>query len=64
MEIERSNEHIQLNHEQLLAMVCKAFPDCLKLDEWRILSGGALNTIYQFKIGPKAFVLRLYARDR
>ncbi len=24
----------------------------------------ALNTVYQFKIGPNTFILRLYARDR
>lgn len=45
-------------------MICKAFPDCLKLDEWKILSGGAVNTIYEFRIGPNRFVLRLYVRDR
>lgn len=64
MEIERSIQHIQLNHQQLLALVQKAFPHCQKLDKWRILSGGALNTIYQFQIDSDAFVLRLYARDR
>jgi Ser/Thr protein kinase RdoA (MazF antagonist) len=64
LEVERSIQHIQLNHEQLLAVVCKAFPHCHKLDEWVILSGGALNTTYKFKIGPNEFVLRLYARDR
>lgn len=45
-------------------MVCNAFPDCLKLDEWKILSGGAVNTTYQFRLGQKTFVLRIYARDR
>jgi len=64
MEIERSIEHIHLDHATLLTLIRKAFPHCQKLDEWKILSGGALNTSYQFKIGSDAFVLRLYARDR
>ncbi len=64
LEIERSIQNIQLNHAQLLALVRQAFVDCHKLDEWEILSGGALNTTYRFTIGTNTFVLRLYARDR
>ena len=64
MEVERSIEHILLDHQQLLALVQKAFPQCQQLDGWKILSGGALNTTYQFQIQSDAFVLRLYARDR
>lgn len=64
LEVERSIQHILLDHQQLLALVRKAFPYCERLDEWKILSGGALNTTYQFQIGADAFVLRLYARDR
>lgn len=64
MEIERSIENIHLTQEQLLELVQKSFPNCDKLDDWKILSGGALNTTYQFQIGSSAFVLRLYARDR
>ena len=64
MEVERSIQSIQLDHQQLLTLVRKAFPHCQKLDEWKLLSGGALNTTYKFQIGSKAFALRLYARDR
>ena len=64
MEVERSIQNILLDHGQLLTLARKAFPDCKKLDKWEILSGGALNTTYKFQIGPDAFVLRLYARDR
>ena len=64
MEIERSIPNIQLSEDQLLALVQKAFVGCNKVDEWSILSGGALNTTYRFTIGQNSFVLRLYARDR
>lgn len=64
MEIERSIESIHLNDQELLALARKAFPACRQLNGWRILSGGALNTTYQFGIGSNAYVLRLYARDR
>ncbi|MBS0624381.1 MAG: aminoglycoside phosphotransferase family protein [Verrucomicrobia bacterium] len=64
MEIERSIQPILLDHQQLLALVRKAFPHCQKIDGWKILSGGALNTTYQFQIGPDLFVISLYARDR
>lgn len=64
MEVERSIQYIHLSHDQLLALVCKAFPHCNKLDSWEIFSGGALNTLYKFKIGSEAFVLRIYARGR
>lgn len=64
MEIERSIQNIQLDDDQLLALVLKAFPDCQKLDDWKILSGGALNTTYRIQIGHDAFALRVYARDR
>lgn len=63
-EVERSIQNIQLSHDQILAMVRKAFSLCNSLDEWEILSGGALNTTYRIKMGSKHFVLRLYARDR
>lgn len=64
MKVERSIQNIHLNHEELLALVRKAFIGCNKLDEWGILSGGALNTTYGFTLGDSKFVLRLYARDR
>jgi aminoglycoside phosphotransferase (APT) family kinase protein len=64
LEIERSIQTIQLNYEQLLTLVRKAFVGCRKLDEWEILSGGALNTTYRFTVDQNIFVLRLYARDR
>lgn len=64
MEVERSIQHILLDHQQLLTLIRKAFPHCQQLDGWKILSGGALNTTYQFQIQSDAFVLRLYARDR
>lgn len=65
MEIERSIQNIQLDGTQLLALVCKAFPNCQRLDDWKILSGGALNTTYKIQIGHDAlFALRIYARDR
>jgi|GEM_PF-2794125 len=50
--------------KQLLELVQKSFPNCDRLDNWKILSGGALNTTYQFQIGSSAFVLKLYPRDR
>lgn len=62
--MERSIQNIHLNHEELLALVRKAFVNCNKLDKWGILSGGALNTTYGFTIGDKQFVLRIYARNR
>lgn len=64
MEVERSIQHILLDHQQLLALVRKAFPHCQQLDEWKVLSGGALNTTYKIQIGHDAFALRIYARDR
>ncbi len=64
MEIERSIQNIQLDGNQLLALVRKAFPNCQRLDDWKILSGGALNTTYKIQIGHDAFALRIYARDR
>lgn len=64
MEIERDSAYIQLNREELCDMICKAFPNCRQLDEWKILSGGAINTLYQFKVEGKTYVLRIYARDR
>ena len=64
MDIERSIQNIELDYSQLLSLVRRAFPDCQKLDDWKILSGGALNTAYEIQIENKAFVLRLYVRDR
>lgn len=64
MEIERAQTPIYLQKEDLLHCIQKAFPDCCRLDEWAMLNGGALNTIYKFKIGNEEFVLRIYARDR
>lgn len=64
MEVERSIQNIQLDDAQLLALVRRAFPNCQRLDDWKILSGGALNTTYKIQIGHDAFVLRIYARDR
>lgn len=64
MEVERSIQNIQLDGTQLLALVRRAFPNCQRLDEWKILSGGALNTTYKIQIGHDTFTLRIYARDR
>lgn len=64
MNVERSIQNIELNYSQLLTLVRKAFPDCQSLDDWKILSGGALNTTYKIQIGHEAFALRIYARDR
>lgn len=64
MDVERSIQNILLDHQQLLALVRKAFPHCQKLDGWSMLSGGALNTTYKIQIGQDAFALRIYARDR
>lgn len=48
MKVERSIENIELDYSQLLTLVRKAFPNCQRLDDWKILSGGALNTTYKF----------------
>jgi len=64
MEVERSIQNIELDYSQLLTLVRKAFPDCQRLDDWKILSGGALNTTYKIQMGKEPIVLRLYARDR
>jgi aminoglycoside phosphotransferase (APT) family kinase protein len=64
LDVERSIQNILLDHQQLLALVRKAFPHCPKLDGWTVLSGGALNTTYKIQIGHDAFALRIYARDR
>lgn len=64
MEVERSIQNIQLDDTQLLTLVRRAFPDCQRLDDWKILSGGALNTTYKIQIGHDTFALRIYARDR
>ncbi len=64
MEVERSIQNIQLDGAQLLALVRKAFPNCQRLDDWKILSGGALNTTYKIQIGHDAFALRIYAREQ
>lgn len=64
MEVERSIQNIELDYSQLLTLVSQAFPNCKKLDDWKILSGGALNTTYKIQMGKEAIVLRLYARDR
>lgn len=64
MEVERSIQNIELEYAQLLTLVRKAFPNCQRLDDWKILSGGALNTTYKFHIDSGAFVLRIYARDQ
>lgn len=64
MEVERSIQNIQLDDAQLLTLVRRAFPDCQRLDEWKILAGGALNTTYKIQIGHDTFALRIYARGR
>jgi aminoglycoside phosphotransferase (APT) family kinase protein len=64
LEIERSNKQIELNHDQLESIICKAFPGCKKPENWKILSGGAQNTVYRFNMDQIAFVLRLYASNR
>lgn len=64
MEVERSIQNIRLDDAQLLTLVRQAFPDCQRLEEWKTLSGGALNTTYKIRIEKNTIVLRLYARDR
>lgn len=64
MKVERSIQNIELDYSQLLTLVRKAFPNCQRLDNWKILSGEALNATYKIQIGKDAIVLRLYARDR
>lgn len=64
MEVERSIQHIYLDNQQLLAIVQKAFPTCHRIDDCKILSGGALNTTYKLRVGSNESVLRLYARGR
>ena len=64
MTVERSIQNIELSYSQLLTLVRKAFPDCQRVDEWKILCGGELDTTYKFHIDSDAFVLRIYARDR
>ena len=59
MKIERSIDNIELSYDQLLQLVCTAMPHCQKLDDWGILSGGAVNTSYKFRIGSQVFVLHL-----
>ena len=64
MEVERSIENIHLDDKQFLGIVQKAFPECQRVENYNLLSGGALNTTYKFQIKGTQFVLRLYARDR
>lgn len=64
MEVERSVQNIQLDDAELLTLVRRAFPDCQRLDDWKILAGGALNTTYKIQIGRDTFALRIYARGR
>jgi aminoglycoside phosphotransferase (APT) family kinase protein len=64
MEIERSIRNIELNEAQLIILVRNAFPNCKKIDNWEILSGGAINTAYKLQIGSHSYILRLYARER
>lgn len=64
MEIERILQNIHLDEQELLVLIQKAFPKCQKFEEWQILSGGAFNTTYKFKIDRQFFVLRLFNRDR
>jgi Ser/Thr protein kinase RdoA (MazF antagonist) len=64
MEIERSIQNIVLNSQQLLELIQPAFPECVKLTNFKILSGGALNTNYKLGVEGKQFVLRIYVRDR
>lgn len=62
--VERSIPNITLDKEQLLSLVRPAFPSCNELNEFRVLSGGALNTIYKFGIKSREFIIRIYAKDR
>ncbi len=64
MTIERSIANIHLKNDQLLSLVQQAFPDCSQLENHKILTGGAQNTIYKFQIGEEEFILRIYARSR
>ena len=64
MEVERSIQNIYLSDKELLVLVRKAFPQCHQIDDYKILTGGALNTTYKIRAGSIEFVLRLYARDR
>ncbi len=64
MEVERSIQNIVLNSQQLLELIQPAFPGCHELTNFKILSGGALNTNYKLGVEGKQFVLRIYVRDR
>ena len=61
---ERNTANVELNHDQLLELVQKAMPSCHRINDWRLLTGGAQNTLYKLTIGSESFVLRLYTRDR
>lgn len=63
MVVERSNITIHLDHQSVLEMVQKAFPRCSAVTKLTLLSGGAPNILYSFKIGDDKFVLRLYTRS-
>jgi len=64
MEVERSIQNIHLDAKELLNLVHKAFPKCHQIDDYKILSGGALNTTYKVRIENNELVLRLYTRDK
>lgn len=64
MTTERNIANVELNHDQLLELVRKAMPNCHQIDAWKLLAGGAQNTLYKITIGMESFVLRLYTRDR
>jgi hypothetical protein len=42
--VERGIPNITLDYEQLLSLVRPAFPNCNELNEFKVLSGGALKS--------------------
>ena len=64
MKVERSIQNIHLEAKELLDLVRKAFPKCHQIDDYKILSGGALNTTYKVRIESNELVIRLYSRDK
>ena len=65
MNVERDIDNIDLTQEQISLLIREAFPNHFSIEgNLAILSGGAINSTYKFKIEKEDFVLRVYARDR
>lgn len=64
VEVERNIQNIHLDANELLYLVRKAFPACRQIEEYKILSGGALNTTYKVRFENHQLAIRLYLRDK